>query len=157
MAWIGIAENGWIGEALNLKSMMGTVIHDAQLERIEHMLAHLPQSSSAITPSTARITQGGYRLTGLSPLDGFDLSGGAFFAPTIIEDISVSDELWREEVFGPVLVVKKFSVRASSPSSLAPADGLREDGRRSYRTSERLAIWTWSRPLDERSFEGTST
>ncbi|KAF8320693.1 aldehyde dehydrogenase [Clavulina sp. PMI_390] len=96
-----------IGDPLNLKSMMGTVIHDAQLERLERLLSHLPRDSS-LTGST-RITVGGARLEGASPLDGFDLSGGSFFAPTVIEDISTEDELWKEEVFGPVLVVKRFS------------------------------------------------
>jgi len=47
-------------------------------------------------------------MTGTSALDGFDLSSGSFFAPTVIEDISVEDELWKEEVFGPILVVTMF-------------------------------------------------
>jgi delta 1-pyrroline-5-carboxylate dehydrogenase len=49
-------------------------------------------------------------MEGKSSLDGFDLSKGSFYAPTIIEDVSPEDELWQEEVFGPVVVVKKFSV-----------------------------------------------
>ena len=60
--------------------------------------------------STSKICIGGKRLTGLSPLDGFNLDGGAFFAPTVIENVSTEDELWQEEIFGPVLVVKRFKV-----------------------------------------------
>lgn len=113
---------------------MGTVIHDAQLARIGRMLASVPRvlrrPSSSSTPSqyqlstaplsssSARVSIGGHKLTGSSPLDGFDLSGGSFFAPTVVEDISVEDELWKEEVFGPVLVVKRFSVSLSPSSSL---------------------------------------
>lgn len=59
--------------------------------------------------TSGTILIGGERLSGPSPLDGFDLSRGSFFAPTIISDIDTSDELWREEIFGPVIVVKKFS------------------------------------------------
>lgn len=50
-------------------------------------------------------------MLGPSPLDGFNLSKGCFYAPTIIEDISPEDEIWKEEIFGPVVVVKRFSVR----------------------------------------------
>ena len=92
---------------------MGTVIHDAQLERLERLLSHLPRDRSLT--GSARITVGGSRLEGTSPLDGFDLSGGSFFAPTVIEDIGTDDELWQEEVFGPVLVVKRFSVGNALP------------------------------------------
>ena len=35
-------------------------------------------------------------------------SAGSFYAPTVIEDIDVEDELWKQEVFGPILVVTKF-------------------------------------------------
>ena len=54
---------------------------------------------------------GGEQMQGLSPLDNFDLSKGSFFAPTIITDIETTDELWQEEIFGPVIVIKKFAVR----------------------------------------------
>ena len=62
-------------------------------------------------PTTARILAGGDRLTGVSNLDGFDFSQGFFYPPTVIDGVETHDELWREEVFGPVVVVKKFTVR----------------------------------------------
>lgn len=37
------------------------------------------------------------------------LEKGYFIEPTIITDVSTSMEIWREEVFGPVLCVKEFS------------------------------------------------
>lgn len=49
-------------------------------------------------------------MTGKSELDNFDFSQGSFFPPTVIVDVDTSDELWVEEVFGPVVVVKRFSV-----------------------------------------------
>lgn len=95
---------------------MGPVIHDQQLERIQRLLFHLPRypPNSPSASGTTRITIGGTRLTGPSPLDGYDLSSGSFFAPTVIEDVGVEDELWKEEVFGPVLVVKRFKVGSFS-------------------------------------------
>jgi hypothetical protein len=53
-------------------------------------------------------------MSGISELDGFDFSKGSFFPPTVITNISVEDELWKEEIFGPVVVVKRFSVRKFS-------------------------------------------
>ena len=101
--------------ALNLKSTMGTVIHARQLERIKSMLAFATSNTSAT------VTAGGYQLTGRSPLAGddadFDLGTGSFFAPTIVENVDVGDELWEEEVFGPVLVVKRFKVGTTRDSA----------------------------------------
>ena len=92
--------------ALNPKTMMGTVISEKQLERIQKLVSRKGKG-------VGKVIAGGKRLTGTSPFDGFDLSKGAFFPPTVIQNVSTEDDLWREEVFGPVVVVKKFSVRAS--------------------------------------------
>jgi len=86
--------------AANPESTMGTVISQKSLERIDAMVKR----------SSGTILAGGERLQGLSELDGFDFSQGAFYPPTVIADVGLEDELWIEEVFGPVVVVKKFSV-----------------------------------------------
>ncbi|KAJ3732863.1 aldehyde dehydrogenase domain-containing protein [Lentinula guzmanii] len=88
-----------MGNPLNPKSTMGSIISVSQLERIEAMVGR----------TKGRIIVGGRRMTGVSDLDGFDFSGGSFFPPTVVTDISLDDELWQEEVFGPVVVVKKFT------------------------------------------------
>ncbi len=58
----------------------------------------------------AHLLFGGERLTGLSELDGFDFSKGSFYPPTVLADSQIDDEIWQEEVFGPVVVVKRFAV-----------------------------------------------
>jgi len=78
---------------------MGSVISSASLDRLV----------AAVSASTNRVLIGGVRMTGIG-LDGFDFSKGNFFAPTIIEDVSVNDALWKEELFGPVVVVARFKV-----------------------------------------------
>ncbi|KAH9850759.1 aldehyde dehydrogenase [Lenzites betulinus] len=88
-----------IGDPANPKSAMGTVISLRQLERIEGMVQR----------GVGTVLAGGRRMTGPSPLDGYDLSQGAFFPPTVIADVPTEDDLWREEIFGPVVVVKRFS------------------------------------------------
>lgn len=62
---------------------------------------------------------GGVRMTGVSPLDGFDLSDGYFFSPTILGGPGVLDSrVWREEVFGPVICVASFAVRSHESTGL---------------------------------------
>ena len=87
---------------MNPASTMGTIISETHLQRIEKMVQKRPAS--------ARILAGGKRLKGKSTLDGFDFSRGLFYPPTVIDGVETHDELWREEVFGPVVVVKKFNV-----------------------------------------------
>ena len=83
---------------------MGTVISMRQREKIEAMMSR----------SKGAVLAGGKRLEGKSELDGYDFSKGAFFPPTVVADVGVEDELWQEEVFGPVVVVKNFQVRQNS-------------------------------------------
>lgn len=77
---------------------MGSVISPASLERM----------TTAVNRSSGKTLVGGNRMTGVSLLDGFDFSKGCFFAPTVIEGVGVEDELWQEELFGPVLVAARF-------------------------------------------------
>jgi len=95
-----------IGNPLNPKSSMGTVISDQAIQRLEETLA--PKQVNV------RIVAGGYRLSGPSPLDGFDLSGGCFFPPTVIEGAAVDEPIWQEEIFGPVLVVNSFDTEGEA-------------------------------------------
>ncbi|TCD69876.1 hypothetical protein EIP91_005953 [Steccherinum ochraceum] len=90
-----------MGDPLNPRTTMGSVISMHHLNRIEKMVQRERQGSG-------KILAGGERMKGKSELDGFDFSKGSFFPPTVIEDVSLGDELWREEVFGPVVVVKQF-------------------------------------------------
>ena len=86
---------------------MGSVISPRQLVHIENVVKRA-------TKGSAKIVIGGKRMTGTSELDGFDFSKGSFFAPTIVSDVSTNDEIWREEIFGPVVVVKRFKVSRAS-------------------------------------------
>lgn len=94
--------------ALNPRSTMGTVISMNHLKRIEEMVMR----------TSGKIILGGGRMTGTSDLDGFDFSAGSFYSPTVIVDIEPEDELWQEEIFGPVVVVRKFQVRCTSSRRL---------------------------------------
>lgn len=83
---------------------MGSVISRKHLERIERMIE---------SRQSGEIVAGGERMTGKSVLDDFDFSRGSFYPPTVITDVDTMDEIWQEEIFGPVVVVKKFRVSRS--------------------------------------------
>lgn len=76
-------------------------------------MAHLQRVQEMIKRTRGKIIAGGERMLGTSKLDDFDFSNGSFFPPTVITEIGIEDELWQEEIFGPVVVVKKFSVSTS--------------------------------------------
>lgn len=92
-----------IGNPLNPMSSMGTVISEHHLGRIHRMVSSC---------NSGRVLIGGHRMSGTSPLDHFDLSRGCFYHPTVIEDVDVKEEVWEEEIFGPVVVVKEFGGEA---------------------------------------------
>ncbi|KAI0651240.1 aldehyde dehydrogenase domain-containing protein [Trametes meyenii] len=88
-----------MGNPMNPKSTMGTVIFLRQLDPMEKLVQH----------GVGMIFAGGKCMMGPSPLDGYDFSQQVFFPPTVIADVPTEDDLWREETFGPVVVVKPFS------------------------------------------------
>ena len=94
---------------MNPLSTMGTVINEKAIERIESMLQ---------SDSNAKILAGGKRLTGTSALDQYDFSRGSFFPPTIVSNVSTQSALWREEVLGPVVVVRQFKVSPSISTAI---------------------------------------
>lgn len=93
-----------MGNPLNPVSTMGPVISERQLRRIEAMVSR----------TTGNIAIGGKRMTTASSLDGHDLSKGWFFPPTVITDVTTDDELWNEEIFGPVIVLHRFKDEADA-------------------------------------------
>ena len=109
---------------------MGTIISETHLERIEKMVEE--------RPAQARILAGGERLKGQSALDGFDFSQGLFYPPTVIDGVETHDALWREEVFGPVVVVKEFKVSKLSQPFL---DTWLIDNGRDTRRNLKACFW----------------
>ncbi|TFK55538.1 aldehyde dehydrogenase [Heliocybe sulcata] len=88
-----------MGNPMNPESTMGSIISPRHLSRIETIVSNR---------ASGTLLTGGHRLTSTSPLDNFDFSRGSFYAPTVILDPALDSELWQEEVFGPVVVVKSF-------------------------------------------------
>ncbi len=84
-----------VGDPLDPGTFMGPVVSEAAMERI---LAVIDRASS----DGAALLCGGTRLGG-------ELSAGWFVAPTAFGDVDHDSDLARNEVFGPVLAVLRFT------------------------------------------------
>lgn len=87
---VAIAEQLSPADPLDPETSIGAMINGVQVSRV-HAYCR------AANESAARV------LTGGSPVDV--ISGGFYFEPTVVADVSRRDELFQEEVFGPVLSV----------------------------------------------------
>jgi aldehyde dehydrogenase (NAD+)/betaine-aldehyde dehydrogenase len=74
---------------------LGPLISHAQYERAQGMIDRAPGSG-------ARLLAGGKRA------GNDDLSRGYFLQATLLDGVSPDSEIWREEVFGPVLAAATF-------------------------------------------------
>ncbi|KAI8312238.1 Phenylacetaldehyde dehydrogenase [Colletotrichum sp. SAR11_59] len=94
-----------MGSPSNPESMMGPLISAKQLKNVEALV-----DDALATEGEALV--GGRRMSGTSGLDGTDFSKGYFYEPTVLVSKSGGDilttRIWREEAFGPVIVVAAF-------------------------------------------------
>lgn len=99
-----------MGSPSNPESMMGPLISARQLRNVDELV------TDAISSGQGTALTGGERLQHQSALDGTDFSKGYFYPPTVIASTSgdsiLKTRLWREEAFGPVVVVTSFSTEA---------------------------------------------
>jgi acyl-CoA reductase-like NAD-dependent aldehyde dehydrogenase len=96
-----------VGAPSNSESMMGPLISEKQLRHVEKLVKDALSGRNAISLA------GGKRMTGRSPLDGFNFDKGYFYEPTLLvsdqgNNSIVKTSIWREEAFGPVIVVAGF-------------------------------------------------
>ena len=78
---------------------MGALVNQAQYQRV---LGHIDRGLSA----GAKLICGGNRPA--------DLPRGYFFQPTIFTEVPLDSALWCEEIFGPVLCVRRFASEAEA-------------------------------------------
>ncbi|OPA93752.1 aldehyde dehydrogenase [Pseudomonas fluorescens] len=78
---------------------MGALINRTQYQRV---LAHIQRGIEA----GARLVCGGERPA--------DLAQGYFLSPTVFTDVPLDSALWNEEIFGPVLCVRRFATEAEA-------------------------------------------
>ncbi|NMC81045.1 MAG: aldehyde dehydrogenase family protein [Chloroflexi bacterium] len=85
-----------VGDPLSEKTHMGSLVSKEQYERV---LSYIEGA----------IQQGAHLLCGGKPPKNDHLANGYFMWPTIFTDVTPEMRVYREEVFGPVLSVIKFS------------------------------------------------
>ncbi|XP_044476242.1 betaine aldehyde dehydrogenase 1, chloroplastic [Mangifera indica] len=88
------AKNIKVSDPLEEGCRLGPVVSEGQYEKILKFISNAKNEGATIFYGGARPQH---------------LKKGFFVEPTIITDITTSMEIWREEVFGPVLCVKTFS------------------------------------------------
>lgn len=132
-----------IGSPQNPDSMMGPLVSAKQLQNVERLV------NESIANETAVAFAGAKRMTGTSALDGSDLSNGYFYEPTILvsrkgNESIIESSVWREEAFGPVIVVVGFDTEEKAVSLANDTEfGLgasiwTKDLSRAFRVSEQI-------------------
>lgn len=90
---------------------MGSMISGKQLRNVEELVEDAVQKG-------LKVLTGGWTMNGVSALDGFDFARGFFYPPTVITDGAkariLDARIWKEEAFGPVIVVVPFEDEAEA-------------------------------------------
>lgn len=131
-----------MGAPTNPESMMGPVISAKQLGNIEALV------QEAVDSGNAKALAGGERLQGVSELDGTDFSKGYYYPPTVLvstsENSILKTRIWKEEAFGPVIVVVPFdtedeAVQLANDSEFGLGAAVwTKDLAQAYRVSEQI-------------------
>ena len=85
-----------LGLADNFETQMGPLINDAQRKKV---IAYIEKAK----------TEGAKVLCGGKIPESAELKNGYFFEPTVLVDVSAHEHVFKEEVFGPVVLIHKFS------------------------------------------------
>jgi len=97
------------GLATDAATTMGAIVSAAQLDRVLSYIAAARQDG-------ARLLHGGKR-----PSDS-TLDGGFFVEPTVFVDVTSAMKIAREEIFGPVLAILKWTDEASMMDDVNAVD-----------------------------------
>lgn len=114
------AEAYKVGDSLDPETTMGPLIEPSAVERVERYVDEARAGGATVVVGGGRLHPG---------------SGGYFYAPTVITDVTPDKPLVREEIFGPVVAVLGFD---SEPEAIHLAND----------TTYGLAATVWSKNLD---------
>ncbi|MDD5408756.1 MAG: aldehyde dehydrogenase family protein, partial [Candidatus Omnitrophica bacterium] len=85
-----------LGLADDFETQMGPLVNDAQRKKV---IAYIEKAKA----EGAKLACGG------KIPEGADLKNGYFFEPAVLVDVNVHSHIFKEEVFGPVVLINKFS------------------------------------------------
>ncbi|HEY7833592.1 MAG TPA: aminobutyraldehyde dehydrogenase [Ktedonobacterales bacterium] len=92
-----------VGDPASEQTDMGTLVSEAQLHRVERLVATVGQAG---TPGTIAVGGARARVAGME--------NGFFFQPTVITDVADDAAVVTREIFGPVTVVLPFDDEAGA-------------------------------------------
>lgn len=131
-----------MGAPTNPESMMGPLISAKQLNNVAALVDEAVGSGEAV-PIT-----GCQRMTGKSSIDDTDFAMGHFYPPSVLVSSSgrsiLKTRIWKEEAFGPVVVVVGFATEEEAVSMANDSEfGLgaavwTKDLSQAYRVSEQI-------------------
>lgn len=131
-----------MGAPTNPESMMGPLISEKQLKNVEALVSEATESGQAVS------VYGCARMLGKSYIDNTDFTKGYFYPPSILASTSgqsiLKTRIWKEEAFGPVIVVVGFDTEAEAVELANDSEfGLgaaiwTKDLSRAYRVSEQI-------------------
>ena len=126
-----------IGYPLNEDTDMGALVAESHLKNVERYVAGALEAGAGLYYGGKRITEG-------------ECAHGAYFSPTIITDVTPDMDIWKDEVFGPVLCVMKYRdlndavLLANDTDYGLGANIFTENLKKAYRISKRLnagSVW----------------
>ncbi|MER1984513.1 MAG: aldehyde dehydrogenase family protein [Solibacillus sp.] len=135
--YVARAEKIKVGPGLEEGNNMGAIVSEAQMNSI---LGYVEKGKA----EGATLKTGGYRLTDNGRDKGF------FIAPTVFTDVTSDMTIVREEIFGPVVTIQKFSteeeaVKLANDTEFGLAGGVfSNDGAKALRVIKQVrAGITW--------------
>lgn len=148
-----------MGDPANPKSSMGPLVSAKQWRHVSTLVGEALAGGYATAVVGGQTGGEGGTLPATSALDGFDLTKGYFYPPTVLTSPPtatsgatttprlLSARIWKEEAFGPVIVVVPFAdgdedaaVRLANDSEFSLGAAIwTQDLSKAFRVSERVA------------------